>query len=193
MSQTQVEPDPLSEQLLAMKERSQLMLDLAYSALLSNNRRLARAVVDFEDWMDRQQFKLQRQALANLASTNIDKVLTIIRLAEALELIGDSARKIADVILRDVEPHPVLQLATEQADATLFHLLVAAKAPICQATLGELRLASESGARIIAIQRGEDWIIGPTGDVKIQINDLLFARGPGESRRLLDKMCIKSM
>lgn len=177
--------DTLEQQLLEMKNRSELMLDLAYSALLSNNEELARAVVNFEQWMDKQQFKLQRSALADLASRNIDQVLTIIRLAEALELIGDSARKIADVILRDVEPHPVLRMATDESDATIFQLMVQNDSELAGITVGELRLASETGAWLIAIQEGEDWIIGPKGSTLLNAQARLFAKGTMESRHRL--------
>ncbi len=179
---------PIGTELLAMKNRSELMLDLAYSALLADNEQLAQAVVDLEVWMDEQQFKLQRQALANVASKEIDRVLTIIRLAESLEAIGDAAREIADVVLRDVGPHPVLRLATAEADANIYQVCIASGSPMDGTTLGEQRLASEVGARVVAIQRDGEWIIGPDSGTHLFAGDNLFARGPGASRELLVKM-----
>ncbi len=184
----ELNPGPLGTELLAMKNRSELMLDLAYSALLANNRQLAQAVMDLETWMDQQQFRLQRQALANVASKEIDRVLTIIRLAESLEAIGDSAREIADVVLRDVEPHPVLRLATADADANIFQVRIDPDSRLDRETLGGLKLASEVGARVVAIQRGSEWIIGPGASAILQANDILYARGPGESRKLVARM-----
>jgi len=179
---------PLGVELLAMKNRSELMLDLAYSALLANNRRLAQAVVDLEKWMDEQQFSLQRQALANVASKDIDRALTIIRLAESLEVIGDSAREIADVVLRDVEPHPVLRLATADADANIFQVCIQEASKLVNTSLGQQRLASEVGAWVVAIQRGLEWVLGPDATTTLQIDDKLFVRGPGESRDILTRL-----
>lgn len=179
---------PIGVDLLAMKNRSELMLDLAYSALLADNKQLAQAVVDLEVWMDEQQFRLQRQALANVASKDLDRVLTIIRLAESLEVIGDSAREIADVVLRDVEPHPVLRLATAEADANIFQVYIATDSGLDGTTLGEQRLASEVGAWVVAIQRDAEWIIGPDARTQLLAGDNLYARGPGASRELLANM-----
>lgn len=188
--QQEIDPDlgPIGSELLAMKNRSELMLDLAYSALLADNKQLAQAVVDLEVWMDEQQFRLQRQAMANVASKDIDRVLTIIRLAESLEVIGDSAREIADVVLRDVEPHPVLRLATADADANIFQVCITSGSRLDGTTLGEQRLASEVGARVVAIQRDGEWIIGPDAQTRLFAGDNMYARGPGASQELLKEL-----
>jgi uncharacterized protein with PhoU and TrkA domain len=44
-------------------------------------------------------------------------------------------------------------------------------------SIGELKLAEEMGADIIAIRRDKDWIIDPKETEKIQVGDIIIARG----------------
>ncbi|HUS78231.1 MAG TPA: PhoU domain-containing protein, partial [Patescibacteria group bacterium] len=44
--------EKICNDLVELKDTSELMMDLAYSALLLNSRQLAEEVLELEDWMD---------------------------------------------------------------------------------------------------------------------------------------------
>ena len=99
---------------LEIKDKSELMVDLAYSSLLYDNKTIAKEVYDLEDLIDNLFGKIQKGSLEDVqkGKLTVNAALTLMRLAQAGEEIADAAREIADVELRDVELHPILNECT---------------------------------------------------------------------------------
>lgn len=179
-------PETLEDILLEMKDTSELMIDLAYSALLYDNEDIARQVVDLEARIDEWEGDVKRKAvLRALDDRDVEKALVFIRLADSIENIADGALQIADVVLRDIEPHPVLAEALKESDTTIAAVTVPKGWPLQGSTLGSLRLASKTGCWVIAIRRGTGWIYGPNEDTDLREGDVLIARGPVEGEEEL--------
>jgi uncharacterized protein with PhoU and TrkA domain len=174
----------LEKKLLDMKDTSELMMDLAYSALLYNNKKIAQEVYHLENLIDRMYEDIQNLAVRDTAKTNPSVALTLIRLATSIEMIGDSARGIADVVLRDIEPHPIVEMSIRESEVIISKTQVTPKSRMLDCTLGKLRLASETGMWVVAIRRGDDWLFGPDEFTKIKAGDVLIARGPLESEKI---------
>jgi len=60
---------------------------------------------------------------------------------------------------------------------------VAADSPLAGATLGETNVRQETGATILAVQRGEETIVNPGGETVVEAGDTLLAVGPREACR----------
>lgn len=172
---------------LEIKDKSELMVDLAYSSILYDNKIIAKEVYDLEDFIDNLYRNLQRQTLENVENKklNITEALTVLRLAEAGEQIADAAQEIADVELRDVELHPILKLSIRESDIVFTRVEVKDNSILCNKTLGKLRLASETGMMVIAMRHGDKWLYGPTKNTKIDPRDILFAKGPEDAEKHL--------
>ena len=180
---------------LEIKDKSELMVDLAYSSLLYDNKTIAKEVYDLEDFVDSLYKNLQRKTLENVENKklSINEALTVLRLAEAGEQIADAAQEIADVELRDVELHPILKLSIRESDVVFSRVEVKDNSILSNKTLGELRLASETGMMVIAMRHGEKWLYGPTKNTKIDPGDILFAKGPEDAEKhLIDLAAGKS-
>ena len=173
--------------LLEMKNTSELMLDLAYSALIYNHRAIAEEVVDLENRIDYLYEEVQRNSLNRYKETgNYDRALIFMKVADAVERIADAALDIADVVLRDIEVHPVLRQSLEDADIIMLKKQVQAGSMLDERSLGQVKLASETGLWVIAIKRGNKWIYGPNEKTIVRKGDILFARGPVDSENILD-------
>lgn len=172
---------------LEIKDKSELMVDLAYSSLLYDNKTIAKEVYDLEDFIDNLYKTLQKKTLENVENKNlsIDDALTVLRLAEATEQIADAAQEIADVELRDVELHPILKLSIRDSDVVFTKVQVDPKSILCGKTLGELKLGSETGMYIRAMRHGDRWLYGPDKKTRIDPGDILFARGPEDGEKHL--------
>jgi uncharacterized protein with PhoU and TrkA domain len=169
---------------LEIKDTSELMVDLAYSALLYDNIDIAEEVRLLEECVDGWNYQIQRVALSTaIEDKNIDKALALIRLASSTEAIADAAMEIADVVLRDMDPHPILKMSIMDSDVIITRAPVAKNSILVNKTLGELRLMTETGMWIIAIKRGTNWIYGPDENSKIEEGDVLIARGPKEGEK----------
>jgi uncharacterized protein with PhoU and TrkA domain len=182
------ELENIEKMLLKMKDTSELMVDLAYSALLYNNKEIAQEVYVLEETIDTLYNEIQNIAVRETSKVNADVSLTIIRLATSIEQIGDSARGIADVVLRDIEPHPIVKMSILESDAIISKVNVSPGSNLANCTLGRIRLASETGMWVIAIRRGSDWIFGPNEFTNILPGDILLVRGPRASWKIVRKM-----
>ena len=173
----------IEDKLLRMKDTSELMIDLAYSALLYNNKQIAKEVYHLEDLIDELYNDIQYSAVSDTAKKNPNVALTLIRLATSIEMIADSARGIADVVLRDIEPHPIVKMSILESEVIISKTQVKRGSKMVNCNLGKLRLASETGIWVIAIRRGKEWIFGPDENTDIKTGDILIARGPEESEK----------
>jgi uncharacterized protein with PhoU and TrkA domain len=177
----------VEEIVLEIKDKSELMVDLAYSSLLYDNKIIAKEVYDLEDFIDNLYKTLQRKTLENVENKklSIKDALTVLRLAEATEQIADAAQEIADVELRDVELHPILKISIRESDIVFTRVQVVPQSILCGKTLGELKLGSETGMYIRAMRHGNKWLYGPDKKTKIDSGDILFARGPEDGEKHL--------
>ncbi len=180
----------LGEKLIEMKNISELMIDLAYSALIFNNREIAEEVKYLEERIDEAYSQLQEEAIKQAIEAGTPYgAITTIRLATSIEAISDSAVQIANVVLRGGEPHPVLRESIRESDITITRAKVKEGSILAGKTLGELNLASETGMWVIAIKRGNNWIFGPTENTRIMEGDILLAKGPIEGVKHFLRLC----
>jgi uncharacterized protein with PhoU and TrkA domain len=171
-----------------LKDTSELMINLAYSALLLNNRELAEEVQRLEEYVDQLHTNFELLALtSDFKKEEASGFLGLIRLGVATEKIADAAAEMAEVVLRGVEPHPVLRLTIKQAEETVTQACVTADSPLTNKTLKEARVHEETGMWVLAIRRGEK-TLRPKADSKIQTGDILIASGYAEGVNDLKKL-----
>ena len=172
---------------LEIKDKSELMVDLAYSSILYDNRTIAKEVYDLENLIDTLYQNLQKESLQGVKNDklSVDDALTLMKLAQAGEQIADAAQEIADVELRDVELHPILKMSIRESDVVFTKVQVKPQSILCGKTLGELRLSSETGMLVIAMRHKDKWLYGPNKNTKIDPDDILFAKGPEDGEKHL--------
>lgn len=172
---------------LEIKDKSELMVDLAYSSLIYDNKIIAKEVYDLETLIDSLFQKIQKDSLEEVkrGKLSVNSALTLMRLAQAGEEIADAAQEIADVELRDVELHPILKLSVRESDEILTKIQVKKNSILCGKTLGKIKLGSETGMMIIAMRHKDRWLYGPNKNTRIDENDILFAKGPEDSEKHL--------
>ena len=169
--------------LLELKDTSEFMVDLAYSSLLYNNSEIAEEVIFLEGRMDELGAAIQEKLL-NVAKDNPDvvaKFSVILRLQMAAEEIANAAASIADVVLRGLGEHPVIQMSIQESEVTIERATVSDDSILVGKKFGDIRLGSISGMYVIAIKRGNQFIYGPDKFTTINAGDVLIARGPEES------------
>jgi uncharacterized protein with PhoU and TrkA domain len=172
-----------------MKNKSELSVGLAYSAVLFYNKDLANEVEILEEEMDQMKYELQHWVLESARHVeDVDILRGLLHLANASEFISDAAYEIADIVLRDIELHPIFMMAVRESDEVMTRITVANCSPIVNMTLGELKLETETGMHVMAIKRGSRWIYRPGSRTKIISDDILIARGSHDGETQLFEM-----
>jgi len=172
--------EEIAARLAELKDTSELMMDLAYSALMLNSKELAEEVQRLEEYVDNLHTEFELLALtSDFKKEEASGFLGLIRLGVATEKIADAAAEMAEVVLRGIEPHPVLKLAIREAEETVTQACVTDNSPLVNKTLKEARVHEESGMWVLAIKRGGK-CLRPKPESKIQAGDILIASGYAE-------------
>jgi len=186
--QDQARFEEIVERLVELKDTSELMIDLAYSSLLLNNRELAEEVQRLEERVDKLHTDFELLVLkSEFKKEEAKGFLGLIRLGVATEKIADAAAQISEVVLRGIEPHPVLQLSIREAEETVAYVPVTKNSPLVGKTLAEARIPEETGMWILAIRRGNKYI-RPKPDSRIEVGDVLIASGYADGVESLKKL-----
>jgi len=171
-------PISVREALTEMKDLSEIMIDLAYSAALFHSRELAEEVLELEKRVDYLAYILDMNAmLAARDAEDAESLIGVTTVAAATDKISDAAADIATIVLKEVGIHPIVREAFEKVEEQLARAEVKPDSVFINKRVGDLELAAKIGVDIIAIRRGKEWIINPSEDETIVEGDVLIARG----------------
>lgn len=175
-----IEYKPISvrEVLTEMKDLSEIMIDLAYSAALFHSRELAEEVLELEERVDYLAYILDMNAmLAARDAEDAESLIGVTKVAAATDKISDAAADIASIVLQEIGVHPIVREAFQKVEEQLARTRVEPDSIFVRKKLEELELAAKIGADIIAIRRHKEWIINPNEEEMIDEGDVLIARG----------------
>ena len=168
------------DKLVTLKDTSELMIDLAYSSLLLNSQALAEEVEALENHMDDLHTDFERLVLSSGFKPKESKdFLGLIRLGVVTEQIADAAMEIADVVLKGLDPHPILRLVIEEAEETVTRVTVSEPSPLVGKKIREAQIQEDTGMWVLVIRRG-NWWLRPRPDTVIKAGDVLIASGYAE-------------
>jgi uncharacterized protein with PhoU and TrkA domain len=188
MTKNQEVFEEIVKRFVELKNTSELMMDLAYSSLMLNSIELAEEVERLEEHMDDLHTEFELLVLtSNFKQEEASGFLGLIRLGVATEKIADAAAEMAEVVLRGIEPHPVLKIAIREAEETVTQAYVTVDSPLINKTLKEARVHEDTGMWILAIKRNNR-SLRPKPNTRIQIGDILIASGYSEGAEDLKKL-----
>ena len=178
-----VEYEPVSVKLVLaeMKDTSELIIDLAYSAVLHGSEELAEEVLELEAHMDILQLRA-RMGLLLAARTpeDAEALAPVLGVVGAAEKISNAAGEIAHAVLSESGIPDEIKGALPEAIETIARAEVHKKSPFCNSSLGKLNLETDTGIRIIGIRRKGNWVYNPGPKEKLRADDVILLRGPEE-------------
>jgi uncharacterized protein with PhoU and TrkA domain len=171
-------PIPVRELLLEMKNLSELMIDLAYSAALFNDKELAEDVIELEGRVDTLAYLLDMDIMiAARDAKDAETLIGVSTVAAAADKISDAAADIAAIVTRNIGIHPIVGEIFEKVEERLMKATVKEGSVIIGQRIDDLDLAARMGVDIIAIRRNKDWIINPDETERVFLGDVLITRG----------------
>jgi len=171
-------PISVREALTEMKDVSEIMIDLAYSAALFNSDELAEEVMELEKRVDYLDYIIDMNTmLAARDAEDAQHLTAVTTVATATNKISDAAADIAAIVLKDIGIHPIVRKAFQQVEERLARAIIKPESILVNKKLGELELAAKIGVDVIAIRRNREWTIDPNDKEKIKEGDVLIARG----------------
>jgi uncharacterized protein with PhoU and TrkA domain len=164
--------------LVEIKDLSELMIDLAYSAALFDSKALAEEVLKLEERVDTLSYILGMNIMIAVRDAeDAERLVGVSAVASAADKISDAAADIATIVIQDIGIHPLVRQVFEKVEEHLTRVEITHNSVLAGASLAELGLASNIGVDIIAIRRERSWIINPKGTTRLASGDILIARG----------------
>jgi uncharacterized protein with PhoU and TrkA domain len=171
-------PVPVSDLLVEMKNLSELMIDLAYSAALFNDKELAEDVIELESRIDTLAYLLDMEIMiAARDAKDAETLIGVSTVAAAADKISDAAADIAAIVTRNIGIHPIIGEIFEKVEERLMKATIKEGSVIAGKRIDQLDLAARMGVDIIAIRRNKDWILDPDETERIFLGDILITRG----------------
>ncbi|QSZ66074.1 potassium channel protein [Methanofollis aquaemaris] len=178
MMEVEYQPTSLKDVLIEMKDISELMVDLAYSAILFESRDIAGEVGNLEEIMNRHVYQARISAMLGARRVEeAESMSGLLQIAESAERISNSASEVAKLILKGAKFPQKLRDALPAAEEVTVRVEVQQESALAGQTLGEVKLQSRSGMRVIAIRRGNGWIYDPDKYSQVAAGDILLAKG----------------
>jgi uncharacterized protein with PhoU and TrkA domain len=187
LKKVEYRPISVREALVEIKDLSELMLDLAYSAALFNSKELAEEVIDLGDQVDILVYLLNMSAiLATRDPDEAESLSGVLKVGSSADKISDAAVDMASIVLRGITVHPLVQEAFRLIDEQLSRIEVKQGSILNGKKFSELELAAKIGVNVIALRRDKTWIIHPE-EQQVEVGDILIIRGaPYGLERLRD-------
>jgi uncharacterized protein with PhoU and TrkA domain len=172
----------VKELLAEMKDTAELLIDLSYSAVLLGSDGVAEAVLELEDRMDVLQLRARMSLLmAARSPEDAEELAPVLGVVGAAEKISDAAGDVAKVVLEDIGLPSAMRTALPEAVETIVRVTVADGTEMTGRTLLDINLETETGVRVIAIQRQGDWLLNPGPEDELRAGNVVLLRGPDNS------------
>lgn len=161
--------------IVEMKNLSGLAIDLGFSALLLQDKKLAEKITELKEQMDIKQYEIEIECM--LAASNVEQALgltSVMRVASAVADISDAVSEISDSVLRGIPPHPAIREALKAAASTVDYVNIKKDSKTAGKTLEE---ATNGLVEVIGLKREEVWSYQPGSEERIKTKDTLIISG----------------
>jgi uncharacterized protein with PhoU and TrkA domain len=178
LEKIEYKPISVRDLLVEIKDLSELMIDLAYSAALFDSKELAEEVLELERSVDTFAYLLDINVMiAARDAGDAELLVGVSAVAAAADKISDAAADIATLVTKNIGIHPLVRQAFDRVEEHLIRVEIKPDSVLVEALLGDLELAARIGVDIIAIRRNREWVINPPETEKLEKGDILIARG----------------
>jgi uncharacterized protein with PhoU and TrkA domain len=139
---------------------------------------MAHEVEGQEIKMDKLLYQIRLAAMmATRTAEDAEQLAGILQVASMAENISNAAGDIVKLLDLDLEARLILPMVLRKGDEKIKHVFVDKRSSIVNQLIGDLRVESETGARVIAVKRGKRWIYGVDEKFKFKAEDRLIIRG----------------
>ncbi|MGQ4834005.1 MAG: potassium channel family protein [Candidatus Asgardarchaeia archaeon] len=182
-------PVSVKEILKEMSDLSSLMIDLAYTSYLFNNKPLAEEVMKLEERVDYLSYLLLMNAsLAVRDKEDAEQIAGILKVASAVDGISNAAADIANLVLLGITAHELVWYAFEDTYETVDAFEIPPNRGFENKTLEDLSFESKLGINIIAVRKGSRWILNPPDNLVVNVGDVIIVRGGVDSIEHMERI-----
>ncbi|MFX1482368.1 MAG: potassium channel family protein [Promethearchaeota archaeon] len=172
-----------------MKTYSELMIDLAYSALLFSSEELRDYVMELENKVDRLAYQLfMSLSLSVRDKEDAELAVGLFRVATTANKISAAAADMASLVERGYDSHPLFAGMFAFTEERLAMAHVGADSPLIGETVDGIWEKCDINVDVIATRRDGEWRLNPAGTHEVCEGEILFARGSEHEIESLERL-----
>ncbi len=173
---------PVRKILTDMKNFSSLIIDLAYYALVYNDKKLANEVLRMEEYIDELWNLLVMQASLSVRDAeDAESMVGVLKLASATDKISDAAGDLAVLTLLNMPLHDSVRAALIGGEEVVSRIKIREGSVIANKTIGNVFSQLNIALDIIAARKGHTWTFSPMETYVLESGDVIIVRGPREA------------
>jgi len=166
------------ELLTEIKDISEVIVDLAYAALLFDSQEIGAEVHHLCSRMDTLNHEIKiRMMIASRTAQDAIQLSGLLQVAEGAAAISAAAGDIVELLELNPKGNPIVSLVLKEAEEKIRLLTLSDRSDMRGKSLEDLSVETETGMRVIAIKRGIRWIYDPEETERLKECDLLVVRG----------------
>ena len=170
-------PRNLREMLANAKDKSELMVDLAYAALFFGDPDMAEEIGDLEEEMSHLVHDMRGVCvMAVRHPRESEGMSSVLQVISAIERIANDAVDIARIVTHKLGIPAELVADLSAAEEVSHRVLVSQGSGLTHRRLRDHELPVQTGMRVMAVRR-KHWITDVDGDTVLIPGDVLFLRG----------------
>lgn len=182
-------PVSIRDILTELQTTTTLMIDLAYSAVLFNDRELAEDVFEMAEKVDDLKTRLlMNSALAVRGAENAEMMVGVMQIGAVAYRISDAAADIARTVTLGLVPDPRVLEALTRTKKRLVRTKILSNSILAGKALGKLKLETNIGVNVMVVRKDGELMTKPGPDVLLAEGDVLIARGSDVGVSELDKL-----
>ncbi|MCR8453824.1 MAG: hypothetical protein NDP13_02410 [Crenarchaeota archaeon] len=168
----------LKELLVQIKDLVEIQLDLAYSAVIYDDKEAAQKALELESKIaEYLGYVIMRAVMAGRGMNLAEKMYALILFASALEDISEAAADISKLAIEGVPLGSAFKEALLRADEVTIRIKVLNKEAF---KMRIDQIEQQTGMRVVAVKRAKHWILNPQSNFEIWCDDVLYLTGPDE-------------
>ncbi len=182
-------PFSILEILKRMKNLSEFLIDLGFSAVLFNNKDLADELLNLEEEIDYLTYLLWMQAaLATRDAEDAEQMVGIVKVGAAVDQISNVASDFAHIIKENLGIHPLAKEVFEKVKEQYSGVKISENSALARSEIGKLNLETKIGVDIIGIRRHFSWIVNPEENETLRPGDLVIFKGSDAGIEIFGKL-----
>lgn len=174
----QYKPVSVREILKEIHDTTALMIDLAYSSVIFNDKDLAEEAIELDDKIKELKTALLIHTAIVIKDPEDAKALSgVLQMGVMSDSISHAARNISNIVLLGLGVPSEILSAFARTQERFVRVKVSQNSILVKKNVGELSLETSIGVKIIAIRRGREVFTNFGDDFILLEDDVLIARG----------------
>ncbi len=182
-------PKPVAELLRELKDLSQLIMSLSYCSLFFGDPSLYREISHLDDRVDYlRSLLIMQAALATRDREDAERMLSVFDMASAVDKISEVAKDISELTHDRLRIELGDYVMRNSRTNFVYTLRITGDSPFKDGSIERAYDIVGEIFDVVAIRRGDDYILSPGEDVVLREGDVIYIKGLAETIRRIISM-----